>query len=350
MISKSVMTRSTTPQQVELADSAKQRRREVSRTAKQMVKSGVIPPQRQMTVSTDGFYLPAFPTEESAWIVRKEAFRERTANVLTNTAAVGITVMLPVGGFTYALTGGDSTGLFIMAGASLVTLVSPWMIFRKVKKSYNQISDAAYAPFAAWVKSRYGLTVSRARMYEDAKSLIATGHASTPGPLLAFEDKVTHIKYAVRVRPNSNELYLSYAESSSTLEIPLAKNSASVPPMMVEALNVPVDLHEEAAELHKQLLASVALLKTQELTIEAAHQVERTVNVVNTVITKYLAMAKLKTSEKTERELVEFLRNQVAFIDELIEQHADELGKEISVEIAAVTAAEKNNLLLEVQR
>ena len=349
MISQTVVTRSPTPQTVEFADDIKRSHRKVSRAAKQIVKAGTLPPQRQTSVSADGFYLPAFPTEESAWIFRKEAFRVKAGNVLINTSAVGASVAIPFGCVGVLLTG-DLTGLFSILGATLVTVASPWALFRKVKKSHDQMTDAAYAPFAAWAKSRYGLTIHKDQMYENAQPLIATGQASKPGRLLAFQDKVTHIKYAVEVRPNSNELYLSFAESSSDDEIPLASDGTATSPLMVEALSVPMELHEEAADLHKQLLASVALLKAQELPVEAAHQVERTVNVVNTVITKYLAMAKLKTNEKSEQELVEFLRNQVAFADSLIEEHAAELGKEISVEIAAVTAAEKNSLLLEVKR
>jgi hypothetical protein len=351
MISQVVVTRSTAPQEVELVDDAPRSGRAMKRTAKQLRKQGILPPQNQVSVSSGGLYLPVFPTEEAKWLthnIRKTTDAKdlaQIAGVMLGAPVVGLSVIF--GGFI----ANDWVNVGIVNAFGLLA-IGPAIVYSQLPISKVSIShrtrmvDIAYESFSEWAKNRYGITVSRDSLKFDAECIIVSGHYS--GQTSAYvKDENTGDSYQVVINAD-NQIYLARwdalkAEAAPTLE-------ASISPLTVETVDVTVVLPEGAADLHKQLMASVALLKTQELSVEAAHQVERTVNAVNTVITKYAAMAKLKTREKTERELVGFLRNQIAFIDGMIEQQADDLGKEISVEIAAVTAAEKNSLLLEVKR
>jgi hypothetical protein len=347
MITQTAVTRSAAPRQVDFTRDVKRSRLQVRRAAKQLVKTNALPPQRRESVSANGLYIPAFSTQEGKHVtksfINKKEYVEisylSSAMLGSITGFIGL-VNLPadslLGGGILAASGVISGGI----------LLGRKVFSKEIRELYQRMETTSYATFVEWAKNRYGIIISDPGLSDEGKYAIIAGIPRALNNSWVMDQK-TRILYTVLVKPNG-EVFL--APRGSHTEALLASDSATAPPLMVEALSVPVELPDEAADLHKELMASVALLKTQDLSVEAAHQVERTVNVVNTVITKYAAMAKLKTRKKTEQELVEFLRNQVAFIDELIGQHADELGKEISVEIAAVTAAEKNSLLLEVKR
>jgi hypothetical protein len=352
MISQVVVTRSTAPQQVELAEDVKRGRLEVRRDANRLLKNVTLPPQRSNNISSDGLYLPAFPTQESKWLTRtthnRMVNKEGATFVGLLVGAMGITM-----GIGFGVT--ESLAMGLMAGGSLGSISGGMLLSRKLVTKNRltlkeRMADTAFESFVAWAKNRYDITVARSSLSHYAEQLITSGYR-VDEMISAYSyvtDEVTGIKYAVCVRP-SNEIYLS-PYGSPDVEASLAAHGASTPPLMVGSLSSPTNLPDEASALHEQLMASVALLKTQELSVEMAHQIERTESVVGVVLAKYASIAKLKATEKARQDLVGFLQNQVEFVDGLIDQHADELTKEMSVEIAAVTAAEKNSLLLEVKR
>ena len=353
MISQVMVTRSTTPQQVELAEDVKRSRREVIRNANQFLKTASLPPQQPQRVDAEDFYLlPAFPTQESKWLTRttderislKEGF---TFLGMLAGAATAPLVVVPIilGGITTdiipAIITGSLSGIFL----SSRTLVTNSRLDMK-----KRMISAAYEPFTEWAKKRYGVTVSRSSLTTYAEYIITSGYQEKGYESLSYlTDDVTGIKYAVCLRPDG-EIYLA-PYGSTNVELSRASDGAATPPLMVGSLSSPVNLPDEANALHEQLMASVALLKTQELSVEMTHQIERTESVVGVVVAKYASIANLKATDKARQDLVAFLQNQVEFVNGLIEQHADELTKQMGVEIAAVTEAGKHdNLLLKVKR
>jgi hypothetical protein len=352
MISQVVVTRSTAPQQVELAEDVKRNRLEVRRDANRLLKAASLPPQRPHNVSPEGLYLPAFPTQESKWLTRTTHARMMNSEGFTILGVAAGGAAVPVGvvigfadGITASLMPAIITGVLsgaLLLGRKLVTNSRLGMKERMV--------GTAYEPFAEWVKNRYGVTVSRSSLSARAEHVITSGYQEKGYEAHSYlTDEVTGIKYAVCLRPD-DEIYLA-PYGSPGVEVPFTTNGAAISPLMAKSLNPPVNLPKEAENLHAQLMASVALLKTQELSVEMAHQVERTESVVGVVLTKYASIAKLKATEKARQDLVAFLQNQVEFVDGLIDQHADELTKQMGVEIAAVTeAGQHDSLLLEIKR
>jgi hypothetical protein len=353
MISQVVVTRSTAPQQVELAEDVTRSRSDVRRSAKQMVKTNALPPQHPNSVSPDGLYVPVFSTLEGSWFAKSV---KNKVEYIEGTKPMAIVLGVSPGLVgTMLLFGGDPAGgaFFLSVGGSLsgALLLSRKVLSTKALDLYKRMTDVAYMPFADWAKKRYGITVSEAMISEEGQNVIVAGSNKTYNPYQISSwlvDTQTSIKYTIRVRSDGQVFLSPYG---SDVEAPLTANGAAMPPLMIGSLSSPVDLPKEALNLHEQLMASVALLKTQELSVEMAHQVERTESVVGVVLTKYASIAALKATEKARQDLVAFLQNQVEFVDGLIEQHADELTKQMGVEIAAVTeAGQHDTLLLEVKR
>jgi hypothetical protein len=352
MISQVVVTRSTAPQQMELAEDVKRGRLEVRRDANRLLKDVTLPPQRLNNISSDGLYLPAFPTQESKWLSRTTHSRMVNKEGFTFVGLVlsGTAIMLGVGfGVTEGLAAGLMTGSSL-GSASGVMFLSRKLVTKNRLELKERMADAAFESFVVWVKKRYSITVSRSSLTYYTEQLITSGyHIKEMSAHSHITDEVTGIKYAVCIRPN-NEIYLA-PYGSPDVEAFLAAHGASTPPLMVGSLSSPTNLPDEATTLHEQLIVSVALLKTQELSVEMAHQVERTESVVGVVLGKYASIAALKATEKARQDLVAFLQNQVEFVDGLIDQHADELTKQMGVEITAVTeAGQHDSLLLEVKR
>jgi len=347
MISQTVVMRSTTLQEVELVDDVNRSKRVMRHTAKQMRKQDILPPQKQVAVSSEGLYLPVFPTEEAKWLIHNI---RKTRNVKDAAHIAGVMLGAPLVGLSVFFGGfisNDWVNVGIVSAFGLL-FTGPAIVYAQLPISKVSIFhrmrmvDIAYESFAEWAKNRYGITVLKASLEFDAECVIASGYYD--GQTAAYvKDEDTGDSYQV-ISKADNQIYLARWDARKAEAALTSK--ASIPPLMLEAADVTVVLPDDATVLHSQLMASVALLKTQELSVEVTHQVKRTEEVVASVLAQYQGIAKLAGSDVAHQDLMEFLDGQKQFIDGLCQEQVQELTKKMNVEMTAAAEITRANSLL----
>jgi hypothetical protein len=318
--------------------------------AKMMVERNALPPQRISVVSEDGLYLPLFYSDDAKQIT-KAANRYISAPAIIGSlfgsivggAGVISTIIMPfLGGYS-----SDELLAGYVISPLLLFPLTVWLarprMYRKVSK---KMESAAVNPFADWAEERYGIEIDRNKLNVDTR--LTTG--AEPEDYYGITDEKTGDIYGIEVRKDG-QIYLRLAEKNMMMaEANTVTQKQEIAQRKEIVEEVLPSLPDEASALYNHLMSSIALLTKQELNVEEEHAVKRTERTANTLVKQYHHAASLSPSEELHRDLVKFFQAEIVFLDELKQDHADMIVKRMAVEMAAVAAAEKNNLRLEVKR
>jgi hypothetical protein len=321
-----------------------------------ITESSVLDVRREQHINSDGLYLPAFYSEEAKQIARSAIGRQDKDMFFSVGAITSPFAGAMFGGI--AAIAGDIAGLilgaailstgFIASGAFLSTLKLGWT---EDKRMLTKMTEQSMINFLSWAKNRYGInTLSLPEFYESATA-ITTGVWNRPSHAYVT-DKATSRSYMI-CSTKDGALYLSFyvpnfADNGGTpTEIPtLSKALPAGSQKALEAQSaILVVLPSEANKLYSQLMESTARLRKQALGTETTHQLERTMNTVQTVLKKYEEMSELNPPKKVDEDVTEFFRNQLAFVNALAQEHVAELAKGLNVELTAAQEAIRVNSL-----
>jgi hypothetical protein len=344
-MSDQVAARSTALQQVSTADPGELSRRERKRRVKLMAANDVLPAQRESAVSPDGLFVSPFYTLEAKQIIR-HTFNYYTdfyyGSALTAIAGTVITGLITLTslvqgqGFLF-----NDTGLNVFQAISTAAILPfPSAVMLKPKAN-NQVADkmtkTAVEAFKEWAKERYGINILDNSTLEILSPHITAG-TKPPGGY-PVTDELTKDKYELHVL-NDGRIYLTKKgtpqEATKVNEVlAIAAN-----PKLEEVI-----LPDDLTELYDQLAVSIAELRTQELSTETAHAVERTMAATQTVLLKYQKITRFDLSGETHEDVLTFFRKQIQFVDSLIQDHVRELRKELMVELVTMDEATRLNSL-----
>jgi hypothetical protein len=330
-----------------------------------LVKTNTLPAQKS-TSKGDDQYTPLFSTEYARGLAygRVPWSTQEFGRVLIGggsfiaaptTMLFGDPSIMPVTAGAAAVCAVIGAGL---AGPVLTQLIRAKIFSAKLVKRMNQTSSRH---FADWIKARYGIVEDEGNQrYNVNYTYLSTGVRDSERNY-KFIDKLTGSTYKAHTSPE-DRIYLTLVKAGSRPAEAPTTNQASVVDQVfpkTSAINqVPhtvkrneSSLPKKAAVLCEKLTDAITLLKEQGMTVEVKHQVERTENVVQTVVAKYQHITKLAALPQAEQDLLEFLDNQLIFINSLLREQAEELMKEMNVEmVAAMEATRVNHGMLEVQR
>jgi hypothetical protein len=313
----------------------------------QEVRENLVLRERQSHhVNSDGLYIPMFYSALAAKVGRSR-LKKAHQDVVSKIVGVGsfVTCFLP----TTVLVNVDAVGLDFGFGGYIATAIIaiPAGIAFNMGTRNVDIMDkmmlASSTPFSMWARRRYGVNVDTSNLSAQAQTVIATGVKNITSNNFYVKDSITGIKYWIYAT-EAGALYLSlrspkgyyayhrdYGPEARVITTPAL---SSAPKQVIESRKRP-PLPAEAATLHEQLLKAVKRLKNQKLAAEVTHQVDRTTETVETVLTKYYDLAELDATEEDNADLVQFFRNQIRFIDDLTVEHAQGVRKELSMELVA---------------
>jgi hypothetical protein len=334
MTSELVKRKNNPEESVVRAAPSKLSRWHLRKHAKMMVERNVLPPQRENVVSENGLYMLPFHTEEAYAI--DEAHNNNSIRWHISKAA-GLSVGSLGVIFTPLVLADSRSGLFEIITISLLASFSllPLPVWLSRSKAYKQLSNdmktAAFDPFASWAKERYGIEVAYDK---DLGSSITTG--ADDAHLYYVTDNITGDQYRLN-KNDDGEIFLSVLSAGQQLAEAPAFNQKQLTTKVSEPERQA--LPDDAAVLYNQLMSSVALLRKQELSVEESHAVKRTEQAVSTLVKQYHHAVSLAPSEALHRDLVEFFRTQIVFLDGLKQEHANRIVKRMAVEMTAVKEA-----------
>jgi hypothetical protein len=327
-----------------------------------ITESSVLDVRREQHINSDGLYLPVFYSEEAKQIARSVIGRENRDMALSVGAVTSPFAGTMFGG-TAALIAGEmlgtaTTGLilgaailstgFITGGVFLSKLKWGWV---EDKRILAKMTEQSMIDFSVWAKNRYGINTLSLPEFCESATAITTGVWSRASHAYVTDTKTSR-NYMI-CSTESGALYLSlyvpnFADNGGKpTEIPtLSKALPTWSQKVLEAQSVLlVVLPSEATELYSQLVESVTRLRKQALSAEMTHQLDRTMNTVQTVLKKYEEMSELNPPKKVDEDVTEFFRNQLAFVDALAQEHVTELTKGLGVELSAAQEAIRVNSL-----
>jgi hypothetical protein len=344
-----MVVKPSTSQEMESVDTEKLSSRKLHKLVKHMVTHNQLPTQRESAVNPNGLFLPPFDTFEGKQIVEAgHLYSELYVTGLSFSSLLAFAGGIGSVSSTYLLSTGENyneiflTVLMNVFGGSLalglVSSVSTIGFRPKIHKQLvTNMSSASIKAFTVWAKNRYGINL-RGEELSRVADLITVGKQFDEDSLRIVVDDLTGDKYKIFNHADGS-LYLTKQTEENRQETTTLAIAAK-PGLGKESL--PSDV----VELCDQLTASITELRTQELSVETEHAVERTENAVQTVLTQYCEIAKLSSSEDARQELMDFLNEQMRFINRLLQEHVQELKKRMAVEISAVTEATRLNGLL----
>jgi hypothetical protein len=326
-----------------------------------ITESSVLDVRREQHINSDGLYLPVFYSEEAKQIARSVIGRENKDMAFSVGAITSPFAGAMFGGITALITGemlGTTTAGLISGAAILSTgFITGGVFLSKLKlgsagkRMLAKMTEQSIIDFSVWAKNRYGINTLSLPEFSESATAITTGVWSRASHAYVT-DKVTSRNYMI-CSTEDGALYLSlyvpnFADNGGTpTEIPtLSKALPTGSQKALEAQSVRlVVLPSEATELYSQLVESVTRLRKQVLSTEMTHQLDRTMNTVQTVLKKYEEMSELNPPKKVDEDVTEFFRNQLAFVDRLAQEHVAELAKGLGVELSAAQEAIRVNSL-----
>jgi hypothetical protein len=312
----------------------------------QEVRENLVLRERQTHhVSSDGLYIPIFYTDR-AKDVGESQLKKMYRDSLSRISAASLAPAAAVLGMVLMGTDvvGVAEGLMMMTAGSVVALngvVAPALKGHNTK-TLNKMMEASMASFFTWAQKRYGITVVEpSSLTVSAQVIITTGVKGNYPVGASFRDSITDVLYQVCITKDGTVYIgcptptsLTLGQAAPEAKVITTPALSSVSQQVIESRKRPL-LPAEAATLHEQLLKAVRRLKSQKLTAEVAHQVDRTTETVETVLTKYYNLAELNATEQDNADLAQFFRNQIRFIDDLTVEHAQEVRKELNMELVA---------------
>jgi hypothetical protein len=344
MTRKQQQVQKLNPAQMAAVEAKKIPGRQLRAQAKNLVERNGLPPRRDTVETVEGFYLPPFYTKEAQQI-------DKAHN--NSKMAIPISgVTTGVGGFLIAMLGWGSVGAsasdvlvawLVVGPMSAAMLAFPIPVFVAKSKHYKTVIDGMKSSVindvADWAKKAYGVTMDRSNTKE-ISSCFTTG--MEPNDTNYIVDQATGDKYYARRDPNGQiRLILSYRHPREPQLA--AVSSAQVAKPKELAQQAALVLPNDAARLLKKLETTIAVLKQHELSVETAHAVERTESTVKTLVRQYHQTMSLSPSKSVHRNLVKFLQGQVVFVDNLVEEQAREIARQMDISMAAVTEATSVN-------
>jgi hypothetical protein len=327
-----------------------------------LVKNNQLPPQLE-NIPGDSKYIPVFYTEDAKQIVQYKPALSTVDRISTGTGFLGFVAGLGFLLDSSVAFAGESMVMTTLAVASTgLMLMAPVRFGRKAsvfRKMTNRINTAAVQPFSDWLKARYGVVEAEEdRNRNSTHSYFSVGIWDGQAHTMGFTDSITGSEYEAH-KDADGHIYLTLvkrgkapveAEVTAPTEAPVTRQARLVARAKTMVSSSPSALPQKANDLQEQLEAAIMLLKEQDMTVEVKHQVERTETVTQTVVAKHQHISKISASAKADRDLETFFRTQLMFIKSLLQEQADELTREMNVEInAAAEAAGMNRTLLEMQ-
>jgi hypothetical protein len=315
------------------------------RKTAQEVRENLVMRERQAHhVNSSGLYVPMFDSALAAKIGRSR-LKKASHDIVSQVVGVGgfVACFLP----TTVLVGVDAVGLDFGFGgyiAAAVIAIPAGITFNMGTNNVDvmdKMMSESRTLFWNWAKSRYGVDVDTSNLTAQAQTVITTGVKNDASNNFYVKDRITGIKYWIYVT-EAGALYLSlrtpkgsyYRSSGPEAKVISTPTVSSAPKQVIESRKRP-PLPAEVDTLHEQLLKAVKRLKNQKLTAEASHQVDRTTETVETVLTKYYDLAELDATKEDNADLAQFFRNQIRFIDDLTAEHAQGVRKELNMELVA---------------
>jgi hypothetical protein len=327
---------------------------------KSLVTRNTLPAHKRFSTG-DEPYTPPFSTEYAKEIAHKKIPLNESEAMRVVVGAGGVlaapTIMMVCDNPSTMIvaTVTASTALFTSAVFSVPVLAR--LLKAKIfsVKLVRRMSEASNQPFADWLKARYGIVETEEDQKRNINLTYLTTGVRAAGRRYTFTDKLSGNKYEAHSDAD-DRIYLvlieqgtKLAEAPTVLQTPFVASDINRAPSA--ANRIASALPKEATALRQKLETAIALLKEQELSVELTHQVERTENVVQVVVAKYQHITKLVAIPQANRDLTEFFRTQLAFINGLIREQAEGLMKEMNVEIAAAMEATRVEYgMLEAQR
>jgi hypothetical protein len=312
---------------------------------KSLVTTNTLPAHKRISAG-DEPYTPYFSTEYAKEIAHKKIPLSSPEKVCVGIGAGGVLAAPAV-----MMVDADPSSMIVTAGITLIASaifagpVLTQLINAKIfsTRLVRRMSEASNQPFADWLKARYGIVETEEDQKRNINLTYLTTGVRTAGRRYTFTDKLSGNKYEAHSDAD-DRIYLvlieqgtKLTEAPTVLQTPFVASDINRAP---SAANRSASaLPKEATTLKQKLETAIALLKEQELTVELTHQVERTENVVQVVVAKYQHITKLVAIPQANRDLTEFFRTQLAFINGLIREQAEGLMKEMNVEITAAAEA-----------
>jgi hypothetical protein len=343
MTRKQQQVQKLNPAQVAAAASNKKiSGRQLRKYAKNLVETNALPPRRDSVETVDRLYLPPFYTKEAQRI-------DNACNNIKISGPISGSAAL-IGGALAAVAAGfipNSSGILldplVMTPLTVGLLAAPIPVLVSQSKHYQTLVDGMKAAvvndFADWAKKGYGITVDRSNT-DEISSYLTTG--KVPNETSFVVDQATGDEYFLQRDPNGQIRLMLFSRQPREPQLAAVSSAQVVKRKELNQQASPV-LPNDAALLLKKLETTLAVLKQHELSVETAHAVERTESTVKTLVRQYHQTMSLSPSKSVHRNLVKFLQGQVVFVDNLVEEQAKEIARQMDISMAAVTEATSVN-------
>jgi len=320
--------------------------KELYKQTKFLVKHNQLPPK--LVVPGDSKYIPIFHTEDAKQIIQHRHTITRGGVLTMLFGFLGFSGSFVALLDSIVLFPGESIVMSALTaiGVSVTMLPAVRMtrtekMFRKMSKRMNM--EGAHA-FAGWLKARYGIVESQEDSNRNhSNTYFAAGVWNNSH--MGFTDDITGNKYEAH-RDADGAVYLTLLSkgtktqpTEAPTEVPVARQARLERRAKNEAAIPPAGLPQKAAIAQESLEAAITLLKEQDMSVEVAHQVERTERVAETVVAKYQHVSKLYPSTEHDQKLELFFKTQAEFIKHLLREHAEVVAREMYVEMSAATEA-----------